>query len=146
MLAIAIFKLLKAMLFCAVALAALKLLRPAEAARVADWVDTLPLGVAQRLAQRVLGWLSGLGPRRIAALGLGAFALAVLFAIEGVGLWLRRRWAGYLTVAATAALVPVELSEFFERPTIIRLLAVLLNVAIVCYLLRRLRAATSFGL
>ena len=40
------------------------------------------------------------------ALVLLAYALVEL--VEGVGLWMARRWAEYLTVVATAAFLPLE--------------------------------------
>jgi hypothetical protein len=37
--------------------------------------------------------------------------------VEGVGLWLRKRWAEWLTVIATSLLVPFEIYELIHRPS-----------------------------
>jgi uncharacterized membrane protein (DUF2068 family) len=68
-----------------------------------------------------------------------------LVLVEGVGLWLRKRWAEWLVVLAGACLIPVELWELFGSSTHkqIVLAAMVLNVAVVGYLalqLRRTRA------
>ena len=55
--------------------------------------------------------------------------------VEGVGLWLLKRWGEYLTVVATAAFVPLEVYEVVERVTVLRLAALVVNVAAVVYLL-----------
>jgi uncharacterized membrane protein (DUF2068 family) len=66
--------------------------------------------------------------------------------VEGVGLWMRRAWAEWFTVLATASLIPFELWELFVRPAdrkLAVLVTVLLNSAIVWYLARLLRKAMS---
>lgn len=136
--AIAVFKFCKAVLLAATALATLNLLRPSVAGAVQDWAQRIPLGDDQGLVQRVLGWVSGLGPQRIAALGAGALAYATLFTVEGVGLWRERRWAEWLTVVATSSLVPLEIWEVERHPIVSRVLLLLINLAIVAYLVRGL--------
>lgn len=61
-----------------------------------------------------------------------------MFAVEGTGLLLRKRWAEYLTTGVTASLVPLELYERAHRPSALKLAGVLLNVAIVWFLAARL--------
>ena len=78
-------------------------------------------------------------PHRLEAFGAGAFLYAGLFLVEGVGLWRGRRWGEYLTVIATASLVPLELWELSRRLTTVRVLALVLNLLIVAYLIGRLR-------
>jgi uncharacterized membrane protein (DUF2068 family) len=55
--------------------------------------------------------------------------------VEGVGLWLLKRWGEYLTVVATAAFVPLEVYEVVEHVTVLRVVALVVNVAAVVYLL-----------
>jgi uncharacterized membrane protein (DUF2068 family) len=68
-----------------------------------------------------------------------AVAYALLEGTEGVGLAKRRRWAEYLTVLATSILIPFEAYEVIARPTLFRVGALLLNVAVVGYLTYRKR-------
>lgn len=66
----------------------------------------------------------------------GALALyGLIELVEGVGLWLLKRWAEYFTVVATAAFLPLEIYELTEKITWLRVGALALNVAAVIYLL-----------
>jgi uncharacterized membrane protein (DUF2068 family) len=59
--------------------------------------------------------------------------------IEAVGLWYQRRWAEYLTFVVTASLLPLEIYEIANRATVFKVLALIVNVAVVIYLLRAKR-------
>ena len=72
-------------------------------------------------------------------LAIGAVAYALLEGTEGVGLAMRRRWAEYLTVIATGALIPYEAYEVIHKVTLFRVGALLLNLAVVGYLAYRKR-------
>ena len=52
---------------------------------------------------------------------------------------MRRRWAEYLTVIATGALIPFEAYEVVHKVTLFRVGALLLNLAVVGYLAYRKR-------
>jgi uncharacterized membrane protein (DUF2068 family) len=56
-------------------------------------------------------------------------------AVEAVGLWYQRRWAEYLTFVVTASLLPFEIYEIATRTTVFKVLAFIVNVAVVVYLL-----------
>lgn len=64
----------------------------------------------------------------------GLLAYGVLEGVEGVGLWLAKRWAEYLTVVATAAFLPLEVRELVKSVTATRIAALLVNIAAVAYL------------
>jgi uncharacterized membrane protein (DUF2068 family) len=68
---------------------------------------------------------------------LGAVLLAygAVEGIEAVGLWYQRRWAEYLTFLVTTSLLPLEIYEIANRATVFKILAFVINVAIVVYLL-----------
>jgi uncharacterized membrane protein (DUF2068 family) len=63
--------------------------------------------------------------------------------VEAVGLWYQRRWAEYLTFLVTTSLLPLEIYEIANRATAFKILAFVINVAVVIYLLR---AKRLFGL
>ena len=71
----------------------------------------------------------------------GALALAYggIEIVEGVGLWLDQRWAEYLTVIVTMLLIPFEIYELGNHPTVWKAGGIVVNVAIVVYLGRLLR-------
>jgi uncharacterized membrane protein (DUF2068 family) len=75
----------------------------------------------------------------VTVLAIGAIAYALLEGTEGVGLAMRRRWAEYLTVIATGILIPYEAYEVVHRPTLFKVGALLLNLAVVGYLAYRKR-------
>jgi uncharacterized membrane protein (DUF2068 family) len=78
---------------------------------------------------------------RLAGVGIGAYAL--LEGAEAIGLWWQKRWAEYLTFVATTALLPLELYELSHNVSPFKVVALIVNVAIVIYLLL---AKRLFGL
>jgi uncharacterized membrane protein (DUF2068 family) len=60
---------------------------------------------------------------------------AAIEGIEAVGLWYQRRWAEYLTFLVTASLLPLEVYEIVTRLSPLKILAFVVNVAVVVYLL-----------
>jgi uncharacterized membrane protein (DUF2068 family) len=58
---------------------------------------------------------------------------------EGIGLWLEKRWAEFLTVIATSLLIPVEIYEIYEKFTWLRIVALGVNLFVVWYLSTRLK-------
>ena len=67
-------------------------------------------------------------------IGIVAFFYAGLFSVEGVGLWRERRWAEYLTIVATASLVPFEVYEIVQHPSWPRVATLGVNLLAVGYL------------
>jgi uncharacterized membrane protein (DUF2068 family) len=130
-------------LLIAVGLGALQLLDPDITARAQRWTSAIATSWDRRFVQHLLAHAVGLSPGRLEVLALGAFLYAALFATEGVGLWLGLRWAEYLTAVATASFVPIELFEVLQRFTLLRVGALVLNVAAAAYLVYRLRRAPN---
>jgi uncharacterized membrane protein (DUF2068 family) len=134
---IAIFRLAKALVLAAACVGMLKLLEPESARRLQQWITALPFvenhpgldGVARRITET--------SPGRIHFAALLAAGYAALFTVEGVGLILGRVWAEYLVIVATSSFVPFEIYELARRFTAVRLGALIVNVAIVAYLVVR---------
>jgi len=70
-------------------------------------------------------------------LALAAAVYCVLEGTEAIGLWHERRWAEYLTALATAGFLPFELDELSHRVTVLRVAALVVNVAVLVYLVWR---------
>ena len=136
---IAAFKLLKALLLILTGAGALSLLRPETAAEVREWLAELTVGRGQQLVERALTLLDVASPKRITELGIASIVYGLLFATEGVGLWMEKRWAEYLTIIATGSLIPFEVYELQRRVTVPRGLALVVNVAVLAYLIYRVR-------
>jgi uncharacterized membrane protein (DUF2068 family) len=106
---------------------------------------------ATRLARRVeldpdhgfvhhlIARISALDHNQITLIGAGAIAYGLLEMVEGVGLWLRKRWAEWLTVVATSLLVPFEIYELIHRPSPLKAAGLTVNILIVIYLVRVVR-------
>lgn len=71
------------------------------------------------------------------AAGAGAYALARL--IEAYGLWHARRWAEWFAALSGGIYIPFEIFELFQRATWLSLGALLVNSAIVAFMLYSVR-------
>jgi len=105
------------------------------------------LAVAARPLAHQLGWdiedsgaltyvqdlLNHNGGVYIAAAWLLA-CYGVLQIVEGVGLWGGWRWAEYLAAVATTVFIPLEIYEIAHHATILKIGALVVNIAAVAYL------------
>lgn len=62
-------------------------------------------------------------------------AYAVLQVVEGVGLWLMKRWGEYFAVVATSVFLPLEIHDLLKGVTTTRVATLTINIAAVLYLL-----------
>jgi uncharacterized membrane protein (DUF2068 family) len=74
---------------------------------------------------------------RRTGLAITAFAYAALLGTEGVGLYLRRPWARWLTIIATSSLIPIEIYECLREIHLVRFAVLIINILVVIYLYRR---------
>jgi len=136
---IGIFKLAKAALLLLVAAGALSLLDNKIRSVVERQIAQLS-GDAHFLAlEKVAGYLGFATTRRIEFVSGAAFFYAILFAIEGIGLLAQKRWAEYFTAIITASFLPIEIYEIARNPMIFRVVIFVINVAVLIYLIWRLR-------
>ena len=63
---------------------------------------------------------------------------SVFLLIEGCGLWLEASWAGYMAVISTTVFLPVEFYDVLRQISVVHVTMLLLNVAIVGYLVAQL--------
>jgi uncharacterized membrane protein (DUF2068 family) len=142
---IALFKFLKAVLLLAVAFGAVGLLRGGVPQASERLLSIFSSGAERHAAQAVVSRIMPMSPKRIGELGIVAFLYALVFLVEGTGLWLQRRWAEYLTVVVTASLIPFEIYELTQGVTVARAVSLVVNVAVVIYLIVRLRRRSKNG-
>jgi len=71
----------------------------------------------------------------LTAVALFLIGYGVLQLIEGVGLWLLKRWGEYFSVVATSLFLPLGVYELTEKVTVLRIAALAINIAAVIYLL-----------
>jgi len=75
-----------------------------------------------------------LNSRTLVLLALGATAYAVLEVVEGIGLWMLKRWGEYFAMVVTSIFLPYEIYDLTAKVTVLRVLAFLVNLALVVYL------------
>jgi uncharacterized membrane protein (DUF2068 family) len=128
------FKLVKVALLIAVGVG---LLSMASDPTVAESVHAVRPGA--RFINEMLGKLLDVPPQHMRVIGVGSLVYAVVFAIEGYGLLRRRRWAEYMTTIITISFIPLEIYEMVEKGSWLKLGVIVANIAIVIYLIWRLR-------
>lgn len=102
-------------------------------------VGALKLDADNRYIHTLMEAISGVSQRQLYLASAGTFVYAILYAIEGTGLVLQRRWGEYVTIFITGSLIPFETWEVIRRLTPIRSFVLALNVGIVVYLVLQLR-------
>jgi uncharacterized membrane protein (DUF2068 family) len=132
---IAFFKLLKTAALIATGIVALKLIHADIGTVLERWVLKFGLDPGSSLLNHAIQRACEIPQDKIWELGAVSFVYAGLFMTEGIGLWLAKRWAEWFTVIITGSLVPFEFYEILQRPTAIRVLVLLVNIAVVAYLI-----------
>ncbi|MDT5119909.1 MAG: hypothetical protein QOE30_5648 [Mycobacterium sp.] len=74
-------------------------------------------------------------PSTLALLTLMLTAYALIEVLEGVGLWLLKRWGEYFAVIATSVFLPLEIHDLAKGITMTRLVTFSINILAVIYLL-----------
>jgi len=143
---IALFKIFKGTLLFALGFSLLFLnSRPAWLDQISDWADDQLLLRHSKaitfLLNKLQEMLSGGALRATGILAL--FYCAVLFT-EGIGVYMQKRWAEFLMIFATGALIPLEIRHTWHRllfhgPIIAPLVLLLANCFIVWFLYMVLR-------
>jgi uncharacterized membrane protein (DUF2068 family) len=106
---------------------------------ISSFVQQLGLNPKNNWVKRILKDAARIDSKNV-LFGAIALGYAVLEGAEAYGLWRRRRWGEWLTVLATSLLLIPEVWELTKSTTLLKLGALIVNLAIVAYLLWRLGA------
>jgi uncharacterized membrane protein (DUF2068 family) len=68
------------------------------------------------------------------ATGFLALFYAALFFVEGIGVYMQQRWAEWLMIIESAALIPIEIRHLWHRPGLVAAFILLANCFIVWFL------------
>lgn len=139
LLVIAMFKWLKGALLLVLAFGLLKLLHRDAAEVFEGFVNKMRVDPDNRYLGALFAKLNLLNDRKVKELSGLTFAYSALFLTEGIGLFLEKRWAEFLTIIATASFIPLELYELFKTPSLVKSLLLALNAGIVVFLVFTLR-------
>jgi uncharacterized membrane protein (DUF2068 family) len=132
-------KLAGALLLGAAGLGIFRLLHSDLGELLENLASRLHLDPENRLVHAAIYRVAGLDEAHLKAIGAGSLFYCVLELVEGVGLLLRRRWAEYLTIVATVLLLPPEIYEIARKVSPVRVGVLVLNLAILAYLVVKLR-------
>jgi uncharacterized membrane protein (DUF2068 family) len=136
---IALYKLIKVLLLLALAYGEVRLHDASLIAKLLVWASARPSGLERDVVTHLLQVFSGMSASKVHTLRFITLAYAALFAVEGIGLWMQKRWAEWLTTIITASLIPLEVWELFHRPNFGKAAVLVANVAIVVYLIWQLK-------
>lgn len=136
---IAVFKLFKAALLLVVAIGALSLLHKNVADAMMDLLAALHVDHNNHYIHGLIVKLGLVDDHKLELISAGSFFYAGLMATEGVGLLLRKHWAEYLTIIATASFIPLEIYELVKHFGIGKIIALIINIAVVVYLIYRVK-------
>lgn len=133
---IAVYEVTKTVGLLLVAMAAFHLNRTQNFEHLVHWLEHLSLVDTDSLRWKLVHLLEQMGPSKFIAVALVALGYAVIFGIEGIGLWLGKHWAEWFTVISTGSLIPLELYETLLRFGWLKLATLIGNLAIIVYLVR----------
>jgi len=140
---IAVFKFVKGALLLTLAFGALSLLHKDVASEVEHWLDQLRIDPDNQFIGTFLSKLQLVHTKELKEMSALGAGYAAVFLVEGTGLLFRKRWAEWLTIVVTSSLMPLEVYELIKQFTVIRLLVVLVNAAVVLFLIYRVRQKGS---
>jgi uncharacterized membrane protein (DUF2068 family) len=139
LLLIGLFKLAKAIFFFGIGVGAIHLLHKDLEDEVMRLAVRFKFDPESRFVSLLLDKIDLIDAHRLREISVATFAYSALALTEGVGLLLEKVWAEYLTLILTVSFLPWELYELARRPDWFRLSLLLINLAVLGYLVWLLR-------
>jgi uncharacterized membrane protein (DUF2068 family) len=138
---IAIFKILQGVLLLALGFSLFFLnSRTLWLEQISNWADEELLLHHSRAVMYLLNKLQdALAEGQLRATALLAFFYSAILFTEGIGVYFQKRWAEFLMVFATGALIPLEVRHIWHRPTLAAIIILIVNCFIVWFLYRILK-------
>ena len=140
---IAFFKLFKAFVLAAAMATSFTLTRHEPTQILTRWALSFHVDPENSYVHTMLSWLLHIDVKQLELFAVGTGLYALVFAVEGVGLWLLKPWAEYLTILSTALLLPLEGYEIVQRRSLAKCAVLVINVVIVAYLVARVRGRVT---
>ena len=145
LLLIGLFKLAKAIFFFGVGVGAIHLLHKDLEDEVMRLALKFRFDPESRFVSLLLNKIDLIDAHRLRQISVATFGYSALALTEGIGLLLEKVWAEYLTVILTASFLPWELYELARRPDWFHLSLLLINLAVLGYLVWLLRRKKIVG-
>ena len=134
LLLIGLFKLGKSIFFFFIGVGAIHLLHKDLGDEVLRLAARFNFDPESRMVSLLLEKVDLIDAHRLREIGFATFAYSALALTEGIGLLREKVWAEYLTLSLTIAFLPWELFELARRPDWFRLGLLLINLAVLWYL------------
>jgi uncharacterized membrane protein (DUF2068 family) len=145
LLLIGLFKLAKAIFFFGVGVGAIHLLHKDLEDEVMRLALRFKFDPESRFVSLLLDKVDLIDAHRLRQISVATFGYSALALTEGVGLLLEKVWAEYLTLILTISFLPWEIYELVRRPDWFRLSLLLINLAVLWYLVWLLRRKKLLG-
>lgn len=146
LLAIGLFKLGKAILFFFLGMGAIHLLHKDLGDEIMRIATALKFDPESKVVTLLLEKVDLIDTHRLKQISLATFGYSILALTEGIGLVLEKVWAEYLTLSLTISFLPWELFELTRHANWFRLSLLLINLAVLAYLiwlLKKKKASTN---
>ena len=130
------FKVLKGLLFVAVALVAWNLSDNDLPSDYKHWLDVLHFNPERKFWSDLAVRVGNLTEHQVVQFAVGSLIYSLFSLVEGVGLMYRVKWIGYLTIGESAFFIPIEVHHLIDRYTRSVFVILILNICIVWYLYR----------
>ena len=136
LLLISAFKVGQALLFALIGLGALRLVGKDVGDILLRLANHLRFNPESKLINLVLEKASLVDDRMLHRIEAVGFIYAALDLLEGIGLYLEKTWAEYLTLLVTGSFLPWEVYEVAHRVTLIRVGLLGINALVFVYLVK----------
>jgi uncharacterized membrane protein (DUF2068 family) len=109
---------------------------------ISDYQNLVNFSEIYRLEgkERIINWLLNkllnLNPKTLEYGSIAAGIYAILTAIEAIGLWYQKAWASILVIGLVGISIPFEILELTRNPSLLKFLILLINIAVLGYLIR----------
>ncbi len=133
------YKLLLGLLLAVVAFELVRLIDEDLVAVVHEWILRLHADPHHPMVLLVVRKVSSVRVETLEDVAILTGVLGGLHLVEGVGLWLKKHWAEYLCTASTCVFIPLEVHEMIVDFHLLNFLMLVVNLAVVWYLARRIR-------
>jgi uncharacterized membrane protein (DUF2068 family) len=137
---IAAFKLAQALLFVAIGVGVVRLLHKDVGDVLTKAAEHLRFSPESRLVNFILKNAPLVNDQMLRRIGAVVFFYAGLDLLEGIGLYLEKVWAEFLTLLITASFLPWEAFEIYRRLTLARVSLLTVNAIVLMYLLKLVMA------
>ena len=139
--AIGLFKLVKAIFFSGLGIAAIHFIHKDLGDALLRVATEFKFDPESHFIAVLMGKVDMLDAHRLRQISIGSFGYSALALTEGIGLLMEKVWAEYLTLILSLLFLPWEFYELFAHSSPWRVAILVSNIGVVIYLLWFIRKA-----